>query len=79
MEGKFFDGRVGMKCRSSGALEEGEENARLFGEDADRLQWTKVDEVKKLVDGGSGRKVANVDGASGRVVGGSEGCGKSCT
>jgi hypothetical protein len=38
-----------------------------------------VDEVKKLVDGRSGRKVANVDGASGRVVGGSEGRGKCCT
>jgi hypothetical protein len=38
-----------------------------------------VDEVKKLVDGRSGRKVANVDGPSGRIVGGSEGCGKSCT
>jgi hypothetical protein len=35
MEGELFDGRVGMKCRSSGALEEREKNARLFGEDAD--------------------------------------------
>jgi hypothetical protein len=35
MEGEFFDGGVGMKCRSSGALKEREENARLFGEDAD--------------------------------------------
>jgi hypothetical protein len=35
MERELFDGRVGMKCRSSGALEEREENARLFGEDAD--------------------------------------------
>jgi hypothetical protein len=38
-----------------------------------------VDEVKKFVDGRSGRKVANVDGASGRIVGGSEGRGKSHT
>ena len=35
MEGEFFDGRVGVKCRSSGAIEERKENARLFGEDAD--------------------------------------------
>jgi hypothetical protein len=34
MEGELFDGCVGMKCRSSGALEEREENTRLFGEDA---------------------------------------------
>jgi hypothetical protein len=35
MKGELFDGRIGMKCRSSGAVEEREENARLFGEDAD--------------------------------------------
>jgi hypothetical protein len=35
MKRELFDGGVGMKCRSSGAVEEGEENARLFGEDAD--------------------------------------------
>ena len=34
MEREFFDGRVGVKCRGSGAIEEREENARLFGEDA---------------------------------------------
>lgn len=79
MEGELFDGRVGMERRSSGTIKEREENARLFGEDTDRLQWTKVDEVKKLVDGCSGGKVANVDGAPGRVVGGGEGCRKSCT
>jgi hypothetical protein len=35
MEGELFDGCVGMKCRSGGALEEREENARLFRENAD--------------------------------------------
>jgi len=35
MEGELFDGRVGMECRSSGGIEEREENARLFGEDTD--------------------------------------------
>ena len=35
MEGELFDSGVGMKRRSSGAIEEREENARLFREDAD--------------------------------------------
>jgi hypothetical protein len=38
-----------------------------------------VDKVKKLIDGRSGRKVANVDGASSRIVRAREGCGKSGT
>jgi len=37
MEGELFDSGIGMKCRSSGTIEEGKENARLFGEDADGL------------------------------------------
>jgi hypothetical protein len=37
VEGKLFDSGIGMKCRGSGTIEEGKENARLFGEDADGL------------------------------------------
>ena len=37
MEGELFDGGIRMKCRGSGTIQEGKENARLFGEDADGL------------------------------------------
>jgi len=40
------------------------------GEDTDRLERAKVDEVEKLVDRGGGRKVADIDGAPGIVRGG---------
>jgi hypothetical protein len=37
VERELFDGGIGMKRRSSCTIEEGKENARLFGEDADGL------------------------------------------
>ena len=50
-----------MKCRSVGIIKEGNENARLFGEETDELWWANVDKVKKLVEGRSSRKVSNKD------------------
>ena len=37
MQGKFFNGRIGMECRGSGAVEKREEDTRFLRENADRL------------------------------------------
>ena len=68
VQGELLDGGVCVEEGGGVAVEEGEEDAGLFREDADRFEGTKVDEVEQLVYGGGGREVADVHRASDSVV-----------
>ena len=51
---QFVNDRVGIEFSGGIYFQGGREDVRLLGENLDRLGGTKVDEVKKLVDGGGG-------------------------
>ena len=68
MKRKLLDCGVGVEEASSLLVQEGEEDAGLVGEDADRLEGPEVDKVEELVNGSVVWEVANVDGALDRLV-----------
>lgn len=59
------------------AVKEGEEDARFLGENANRLERSKVNEVQQLVDRGSRREVSNIDRSPGGIAGRAHGGRKS--
>jgi hypothetical protein len=66
---ELFDGGIRVECRGCGGIEEGQKDARLLREDADGLEWTKVDEIEKLIHGRGRGEVADVNcAARGSVV-----------
>ena len=65
---KLLDRGVGMEEAGSLLVQEGEEDAGLVGEDADRLEGPEMDKVEELVNGSVVWEVANVDGALDRLV-----------
>ena len=81
MQRDFLDQRIRMERRRRRPVQEGQKDARLFGQDADRLEGAEMDEVEQFINGRGRGEVANVDGTSRRVVlcgkcsGGAEGCG----
>ena len=50
MQRQFLDDRIRIELSGSGGVQEGEENARLLREHADRFEGAKVDEIEKFVD-----------------------------
>lgn len=74
VESKLLDGGVRVEGGSGGAIKEGDEDAGLFGKDANRLQGTEVDQVQEFINRGIGRKISDVDGAASLVVGGGSCC-----
>lgn len=46
----FLDGGVSVECSGRCAVEEGDEDAGLFGEDTNGLDWAEMDQVEELVD-----------------------------
>jgi hypothetical protein len=64
---QLFNSSIGVEGRGDSTVKEGKENARLFGENANGLQRTKVDEVQQLVNRGSGREVTNIDRTPSRI------------
>ena len=72
MQRQFFDDGVGVKLSGSGGIQEGQENARFLGEDPDRFEGTKVNEIEEFVNGGGSGKVPNVNGAASSSVGGTK-------
>lgn len=75
MQGEFLDGRIGMKSGGGGAIEEGNEDARLFGENANGFERTEANEVEEFVDGGVWGEVAHINGSAGLVACGCCSCG----
>ena len=64
---QLFNSSIGVEGRGGSTVKEGEENARLFGKNADRLQRTKVDEIQQLVNRSRGGEVTNVDRTPSRI------------
>ena len=64
---ELLDERIGVEGCGRRAVEEGKEDTRLFGQDADRLERAEVHQVEKLIDGRGGGEVAHVDGPRGSV------------
>lgn len=69
MQGQLLDGCVGVERSRGSAIQEGEEDARLLGEDTNGFERTEVDEAEELVDGGGGGKVSYVNGTSSGISG----------
>ena len=72
MQRQFLNDRVGVELSGSGAIQEGQEDARLLRENSDRFEGTKMDKVEKLVNGCCSGEIPNVNGAASGSVGGTE-------
>lgn len=68
MERHLLDEGVGMEGGSSRSIQERKEDAGLFRQNADGLEWAKVDEVQKLVHRRSRGQVADIDGTTNDVA-----------
>ena len=78
MELELLDVGVGMEGRGGRAVEEGDEDAGLFGKDSDGLERAEVNEVEEFVDRSVGGEVPDVDCSAGLVVRGCRGRCRCC-
>lgn len=67
VQGQLLDGCVCVERSGGSAIQEGEEDAGLLGEDSDGLERAEVDKAEELVDGSGGRQVSYVNGTSSGV------------
>ena len=72
MQRQLLNDRIGIELSGSGAIQEGQEDARLLRKNPDGFEGSKVDEVEKLVNGGCSGEIPNVNGAASSGVGGTE-------
>lgn len=49
---ELLDGGVGVEGGGGGSIEEGDENTRLLGEEADGFDGSEANEVEKFIDSG---------------------------